>query len=99
MEAALGIASLVAVVLVCLAGIAAVSLQIRCIDAAREAARLAARGDGAAIGTAGILAPVGAAVELRRDGGYVRARVSGRSPMLPGVVIVGEAVSAVESVG
>ena len=28
--------------------------------------------------------------------GYIVARVSGRSPVLPGIVIVGEAVSAVE---
>ncbi len=33
------------VLMLCLAGIAAVSMQVRCIDAAREAARLAARGD------------------------------------------------------
>ena len=33
------------VVVLCLAGVTAVSMQVRCIDAAREAARLAARGD------------------------------------------------------
>jgi len=95
-EAALAIASLVAVVLLCAGGITAVALQVRCADAAREAARLAARGDGAATAAAGLLAPPGAAVELRRDGGYVVARVSGRSPMLPGVLIVGQAIAAVE---
>lgn len=65
----------------------------RCCE---EAARLAARGDTAAITGARNFAPGGAAVEIRRDGSYVVARVSGRSPVLPGVVIVGEAVSAVE---
>ncbi len=94
MEAAMAIATLVAVLALCLAGFAAVILQIRCVDAAREAARLAARGDGS--GAVGALAPAGAAVEVRRDGAYVIARVSGRSPVLPGVVIVGEAVSAAE---
>ena len=96
MEAALAIASLVVVLLLCVAGITAVAMQIRCVDAAREAARLAARGDGAGAVAAGSLAPAGASVELRRDGDYVIARVSGRSPVLPGIVIVGEAVSAAE---
>ncbi|MGH3563546.1 MAG: TadE family type IV pilus minor pilin, partial [Mycobacterium sp.] len=45
MEAALGLAALVAVLVLCLAGVTAVSMQVRCVDAAREAARLAARGD------------------------------------------------------
>lgn len=45
MEAALAIATLVLVLVLCLAGVTAVSMQVRCIDAAREAARLAARGD------------------------------------------------------
>jgi hypothetical protein len=44
----------------------------------------------------GGLAPAGASVELRREGAYVLARVSGRSPVLPGIVIVGEAVSVAE---
>lgn len=79
----------------CLAGLTAVLLHIRCSDAAREAARLAARGDIDAVSAALSVAP-GSAVELRRDGGHIVARVSGRSPMLPGVVIRGEAVAAVE---
>ena len=96
MEAALAIASLVAVLVLCLAGITALTLQVRCVDSAREAARLAARGDGAGAAAAGRLAPTGASVELRRDGDYVVARVSSRSPVLPGVVIVGQAVAAAE---
>lgn len=96
MEAALAIASLVAVLLLCFAGLTAVTMQIRCVDAAREAARLAARGDGAGVDAAGSLAPAGASVELRREGDYFVARVSGRSAVLPGIVIVGEAVSAAE---
>lgn len=83
-------------VLLCVAGIGAVITQIRCVDAAREAARLAARGDGSGVDAATALAPAGASVELRRDGAYVVARVSGSSPMLPGIVIVAEAVSAAE---
>lgn len=87
---------MVAVLVLCFAGITAVTLQARCVDAAREAARLAARGDQAGAVVAGRLAPAGAAVEVREDGGYVVARVSGRSPVLPGVVIVGRAVAARE---
>jgi hypothetical protein len=79
--------------LLCCAGVTAVSMQLRCIDAAREAARLAARGDGAAAG----LAPPGASMDVHRDGDYVIATVRSRSALLPGVVIVGEAVSAAES--
>lgn len=98
MEAALAIASLVAVLLLCLAGLSAVVLQVRCTDAAREAARLAARGDGWGQEVAASrLAPAGAGMELRRDGDYVVAKVTGHSPMLPGISIVGEAVSAAES--
>lgn len=80
--------------LLCVGGLTAVVMQVRCIDAAREAARLVARGDGAA--AARSLAPGGAALELRRDGGYIIARVTDRSAVLPGILIVGEAVAAAE---
>ena len=96
METALAIAGMVATLVLCLAGITAVTLQVRCVDAAREAARLAARGDRTGVAAVGNLAPPGAAVEVQKDGGYVVARVSGRSPVLPGVVIVGRAVAAAE---
>ena len=75
------------------------SLQVRCIDAAREVARLAARGDSTAVGWAPGLAPAGAAVDVRREGGFVIARVTGRSALLPGVVIAARAVAAVEPGG
>jgi len=95
-EAALAVTSLVAVLILCLAGLTAIAMQVRCLDAAREVARLAARGDGATVAGARDIAPAGAAVDVRRDGGYIVARVSARSPVLPGIVIVGEAVSAAE---
>ena len=95
-EAALAIATLVVVLVLCCAGVTAISMQLRCIDAAREAARLAARGDPAATVAIAGLAPPGASTDLRRDGGYVIARVSSRSAVLPGILIVGEAVSALE---
>jgi hypothetical protein len=80
-----------------MSGLTAVSMQIRCIDAAREAARLAARGDdGSAFGAAQSIAPDGSSVQLRRDGELVVATVTARSPLLPGVTIAAEAVAATE---
>ncbi|MCV7295399.1 pilus biosynthesis protein TadE, partial [Mycobacterium goodii] len=38
-------AALVVVLVLCVGGLSTVSMQVRCVDAAREAARLAARGD------------------------------------------------------
>lgn len=95
-ETALAIVTLLAVLLLCAAGVTALSLQIRCIDAAREAARLAARGDPRAVAGAAAVGPPGAVVEVRQDGDYVLARVSGRAPLLPGLVISGRAVAASE---
>jgi hypothetical protein len=70
---------------------------VRCVDAAREAARLAARGDDASASVAAQgIAPYGAAVQLRRDGEFVVATVTARSPLLPGIIIAGDAVAAAE---
>lgn len=100
MEAAFALAALVSVLVLCLAGITAVSAQVRCIDAAREAARLAARGDhSTATAVAGRIAPAGAAVRLRRDGEFAVATVSVRPALLAGLAITAEAVSAAEPTG
>ncbi|MGP4054556.1 TadE family type IV pilus minor pilin [Mycobacterium sp. 4D054] len=96
-EAAFAIAALVAVLVVCVAGLTAVSLQVRCIDAAREAARLAARGDHAsATRAARQIAPPEAVVAVRRDGDFVVARVTAGSAVLPGIVIAAEGMSVAE---
>jgi hypothetical protein len=88
---------LVAILVVCMAGLTAVSMQVRCVDAAREAARLAARGDGDAAATAArTVAPAGAVLHLRHDGDYVVATVTAKSALLPGVSINAEAVAAAE---
>jgi hypothetical protein len=80
-----------------MSGLTAVSMQVRCVDAAREAARLAARGDDrSASGAAQGIAPDGAAVGLRRDGEFVIARVTANSPLLPGIIIAAEAVAVSE---
>ncbi|EKF22108.1 hypothetical protein C731_3981 [Mycolicibacterium hassiacum DSM 44199] len=83
------------VLVLCASGLAAVSMHIRCVDAAREAARLAARGgDGAVV--ARTLAPRGAAVRVDRAGGQVVVEVTARTPLLPGITVAGRAVAAVE---
>jgi hypothetical protein len=85
------------VVVLCLAGVTAVSAQVRCVDAAREAARLAARGDErSAVDAARRIAPVGARVQLRREGGFVVATVVAHSKLLPSLDIAARAVSAEE---
>jgi hypothetical protein len=87
----------VVVLVSCVAGLTAMSMQVRCIDAAREAVRLAARGDdGEAAQAAQSIAPSGAAVDLRRDGDIVVATVTAGSIMLPGIVIRAETMAAAE---
>ncbi|MUM19610.1 pilus biosynthesis protein TadE [Mycobacterium sp. CBMA 623] len=85
------------VLVLCAAGIQAVSMQARCVDASREAARLVARGDEAdGRSVARRIAPRGATLEVRRDGDYVVARVTATSRLLPAVTIAAESVSALE---
>lgn len=97
MEAAFAIAALVVVLVLCVAGLTAVSMQVRCIDAAREAARLAARGDdGGAAQAARSIAPFGAQLDLHEDGGLVVATVTSHSILLPGITIRAETVAAIE---
>ncbi|SPM30144.1 pilus biosynthesis protein TadE, partial [Mycobacterium terramassiliense] len=85
------------VLVLCLAGVTAVSMQVRCVDAAREAARLAARGDErSALDTARRVAPAGARVQVRRDGDFLVATVIARSKLLPSLDIRARAVAAAE---
>jgi hypothetical protein len=84
----------------CVAGLSAMSMQVRCIDAAREAARLAARGDdGSAMRAANDIAPKGAVIAMRREKGLVFATVTARSVLLPGLTIGADAAAAVEPTG
>ena len=100
-EAAIGLAVLALVLAACLAGIACLLAQLRCADAAREAARLAARGDevGAAEAVA-VLAPAGAALSLS-GGDLVTATVTAApvGGLLPGVMIFASASAAREPAG
>lgn len=98
MEAALVIPVLVLVFAACLAGIACLVTQLRCIDAAREAARLAGRGDVVGARSAAAELAGGAAVDISVGSDLVRVRVSDRplGGLLPGVRIDATAVAAVE---
>jgi hypothetical protein len=90
----------VVVLALCVGGLTAVAMQVRCVDAAREAARLAARGnERVAVETARRVAPVGAWIQLRRDGDFFTAMVAAHSKVLPGLVIAAKAVSAAEPSG
>lgn len=97
-EAALGLAVLTLVLAMCLAGIACLLAQLRCADAAREAARLVARGDESGAATAvSALAPAGASWSVS-GGDLVTATVSAApvGGLLPGVVISASASAARE---
>ncbi|MEN3307226.1 MAG: hypothetical protein V7603_3428 [Micromonosporaceae bacterium] len=98
-ELAAALPALVLVLLFALGAIDAVLERLRCVDAARDAALAAARGeDGEAAGRRA--APRGASVSVEVDGDTVRARVWVRvSPLgghLPGVTVDGSAVAEVE---
>lgn len=98
-EAAMALAVLATMLIACLAGVACVIAQVRCADGAREAARLAGRGDsdGAASAVAA-LAPDGASLELTGSGELVVAVVAARpiGGLLPGVTIRASAAAARE---
>lgn len=75
-------AALPVLVLLVFAGVSAVHVvdaRVRCLDAAREAVRAAARGDPRAVSLARSVAPPGAQIAVRggaRSGGQVSATVS-----------------------
>ena len=83
--------------MLCLAGVSAVSMQVRCVDAAREAARLAARGDDrSALDVARRIAPAAARIQVREDGDFLVATVVANSKLLPTLDITAKAVAAAE---
>ena len=76
--------------------------QVRCADAAREAARLAGRGDeAAAAGAVAALAPDGADLALGGTGDFVTATVTSGAVggLLPGVTLHATATAAREPGG
>jgi len=101
-EAALALCSLVTVLALVLAAVSAVAAQLRCVDAAREAARLTARGeqDRAEL-LARRIAPRGATVAVTVHGDEILARVSAdpAAGLLPGIDVGAEAAAVMEPVG
>jgi Flp pilus assembly protein TadG len=101
-EAALALCSLVTVLALVLAAVSAVAAQLRCVDAAREAARLTARGeqDRAEL-LARRIAPRGATVAVTVHGDEILARVSADpvAGLLPGIDVGAEAAAVMEPVG
>jgi Flp pilus assembly protein TadG len=98
-EAALALCSLVAVLALMLAAVSAVAAQLRCVDAAREAARLTARGEpDRAEQLARRIAPRGATIAVTVNGDDVLARVSANpvAGLLPGLEVGAEAAAVME---
>lgn len=97
-ETAIALCALVAVLGIALAGIAAVTDQLRCTDAAREAARLAARGEpdqGRA--AAERIAPKGASIAIQVDGDAIAVKVTAAPVgLLPGLTVTGQAYAVAE---
>jgi hypothetical protein len=75
-EAAVALPALVLVSTMLLWAVLVGSAKVRCVDAAREAARAAARGDPAAAALGQAAAPSGASVSVSAAGDQVRAEVS-----------------------
>jgi hypothetical protein len=101
-EIAVALPSLVVVVMAAVAAVAVVTAQLRCLDAAREAARAAARGEApAAVGEiARQVAPARAGVTVTTEAGRVAVGVSTTVRLLsgrgPSIIVEGRAVAAAE---
>jgi hypothetical protein len=104
-EFAVALPAFVLVVLAALSGVALMTAQLRCADAADVAARMAARGDSATVVRSVALAdvPGGAGLSLTSTAtlvtATVRARLSlpGLSKFIPGVVVHAHVTDALES--
>jgi Flp pilus assembly protein TadG len=101
-ETALALPALVFVLALALWAVHVVSAQLRCVDAARDAARAVARGDvvATARSLAARAAPAGAEVSIAvgSDSVYVvvRARLPGAVPALPGWTVTARAAAELE---
>jgi Flp pilus assembly protein TadG len=101
-EAAIAIAAFVLVLGMTLGSIAAMVDQVRCVDAAREAARLTARGDqDAAEAAAKRIAPQNAEVTITMTGEHIEVRVSATpvGGLLPGIHLQAAAFAVREPSG
>ncbi|ADG99040.1 conserved hypothetical protein [Segniliparus rotundus DSM 44985] len=98
-ESAFGVAAIVFVLFGSALALLAVGDHIRCVDAAREAARLAARGDArAARSSAERIGPRGAQIAIDDRSGMIVATVTFRAPFLTTVDLGASAAAAPEPV-
>ena len=98
-EAAFAIAAIVSVLILGIGAVLGVSAHVRCVDAARETARVAAQGDSARAMTVGrSVAPGGADISIRSDADRVVVTVHAELALLPGVDLGATAVAAMEPV-
>jgi hypothetical protein len=103
-EFAVALPAFVLVVAAAICGVGAMTAQLRCVDAADIAARMAARGDDASVVRAVALgaAPGGAELTLRSSAtevtATVRARLSppGLATLFGGIVVSAHVVDALE---
>lgn len=98
-EAAIGLAAFVFVVAFALAAVVAVLDQLRCTDAAREVARVTARGERArADAVVDRIAPDGArlSVSMHGDEITVRVRAEPAGGFIPGVHVAASAFAIAE---
>jgi hypothetical protein len=94
---------LVLLLAVAVSAVSVAAQRVRALDAAREAARAAARGDDGAARRLARQAAPGAAISIGRSGGEVvavaRLRVHLLAGWLPGVTVTARAVAAAEPDG
>lgn len=100
-EAAVALPALLVVLALSVGVVVGVGAQLRCVDAARTAARVASRGDGdpAAVRAAQRVAPRGARVTVVHHGGLVDVRVSARTApfgLLPALPVSAHADAELE---
>jgi hypothetical protein len=98
-ELAAGLPALVLLLLAGLTAVVAVSTQMQCLDAAREAALAASRGDPGEAAAARV-APAGASIHIAMSADTVTAWVAAPVPLLgahlPHLTVHGTAVAARE---
>ncbi len=95
-EAAYALAALAAFIVLGVTAVGGFAAQLRCTDAAREVARLAAAGDPRARAVGAQVAPGGARIDVRVEGEQVVAVVAARLPLLRMLTVSARSVAALE---
>jgi len=101
-ETAIALSAFIVVLGLMMYGLMAVLDQVRCVDAAREAARLTARGEiDQAKDAAARIAPAGAEIRVDVEGEHIQVdvRASPLGDMVPGVELHAEAFAVREPGG